>query len=388
MKNNIIKFICLVPLLFSIQGFANPINKIDFVGLNVISNTTLMAILPVKIGDQYNQNTSDEIIQSLFNTGYFSDINVSSNNDNLTITVSENPYIKYFIVNNIKSNWLDTQQRLIDSSSLDEYIESNELSAGNMYTKLKLSDFISLLKSKYTSAGFYNIHIEPNVEIDSQNRIGIDLEITQGKRATINSMSISGSSRFSEEDLLDLFTIGEADTILINFFTRKNEYTELEFNQGIELMMQHYFNSGYLDFSVVSVNTSLIDDNEKINIDIQISEGIQYKLGKISFHGELGNQSISNLNELLSIKSGDIFNRQSLVDDIQKIVDIYADQGYAFVTVTPTTNDFIDKPKVINPASETLSVIFGDNGKHARAAVSTNSLPLGAAVEIDAIFEI
>ena len=342
MKNIIIKFICLMSLLFSIQGFANPINKIDFVGLNVILSTTLMSILPVKIGDQYNQNTSDEIIQSLFNTGYFSDINVSSDNDNLTITVSENPYIKYFNVNNNKSNWLDTQQRLIDSTSLDEYIESNGLSAGNMYTKLKLSDFISLLKSKYTSAGFYNVQIEPNVEIDSQNRIGIDLDITQGKRATINSMSISGNSRFSEEDLLDLFTIGEADTILINFFTRKNEYTELEFNQGMKLMMQHYFNSGYLDFSVVSVNTSLIDDNEKINIDIQISEGIQYKLGKVSFHGELGSQSISNLNELLSIKSGDIFNRQSLVDDIQKIVDIYADQGYAFVTVTPTTQDFID----------------------------------------------
>ena len=346
MKNIIIKFICLVSLLFSIQGFANPINKIDFVGLNVISSTTLISILPVKIGDQYNQNTSDEIIQSLFNTGYFSDINVSSNNDNLTITVSENPYIKYFIVNNIKSNWLDTQQRLIDSSSLDEYIESNELSAGNMYTKLKLSDFISLLKSKYTSAGFYNVQIEPNVEIDSQNRIGIDLDITQGKRATINSMSISGNSRFSEEDLLDLFTIGEADTILINFFTRKNEYTELEFNQGIELMMQHYFNSGYLDFTVVSVNTSLIDDNKKINIDIQISEGIQYKLGKVSFHGELGSQSISNLNELLSLKSGDIFNRQSLVDDIQTIIDIYADQGYAFVEVNPITQDFLDTVNV------------------------------------------
>ena len=53
-----------------------------------------------------------------------------------------------------------------------------------------------------------------------------------------------------------------------------------------------------------------------------------------------------------------------------------------------STDSFTDQPKVINPASETLSALFGDNGKHARAAVSTNSLPLGAAVEIDAIFEI
>tara|TARA_B100000029_G_C17353761_1_gene879915 strand:- start:375 stop:836 length:462 start_codon:yes stop_codon:yes gene_type:complete len=53
-----------------------------------------------------------------------------------------------------------------------------------------------------------------------------------------------------------------------------------------------------------------------------------------------------------------------------------------------STDDFTEQPKVINPASELLSSVFGDNGKHARAAVSTNSLPLGVAVEIDAIFEI
>ena len=53
-----------------------------------------------------------------------------------------------------------------------------------------------------------------------------------------------------------------------------------------------------------------------------------------------------------------------------------------------STDDFTDQPKVINPASETLSAVFGDKGKHARAAISTNSLPLGAAVEIDAIFEV
>ena len=53
-----------------------------------------------------------------------------------------------------------------------------------------------------------------------------------------------------------------------------------------------------------------------------------------------------------------------------------------------STDTFTDQPKVINPASETLSFIFGENGKHTRAAISTNSLPLGAAVEIDAIFEV
>jgi len=53
-----------------------------------------------------------------------------------------------------------------------------------------------------------------------------------------------------------------------------------------------------------------------------------------------------------------------------------------------SSNDFKDQPKVINPASEIFASVFGDLGKHTRAAVSTNALPLGVAVEIDAIFEI
>ena len=53
-----------------------------------------------------------------------------------------------------------------------------------------------------------------------------------------------------------------------------------------------------------------------------------------------------------------------------------------------STEDFIDQPKVINGASDLIVSIFGDAGMHTRAAVSTNSLPLGVSVEVDAIFEL
>ena len=53
-----------------------------------------------------------------------------------------------------------------------------------------------------------------------------------------------------------------------------------------------------------------------------------------------------------------------------------------------STEDFIEQPKVINGASDIIAKIFGDFGKHTRAAVSVNSLPLGVAVEVDAIFEL
>ena len=53
-----------------------------------------------------------------------------------------------------------------------------------------------------------------------------------------------------------------------------------------------------------------------------------------------------------------------------------------------STDDFTDQPKVINGASDLIASVFGEAGMHARAAVSTNSLPLGVSVEVDAIFEL
>ena len=69
--------------------------------------------------------------------------------------------------------------------------------------------------------------------------------------------------------------------------------------------------------------------------------------------------------------------------DLEKVKNCVKITGFV-----NSTENFVDQPKVINAASELLTAVFGDNGKHTRAAVSSNSLPLGIAVEIDAIFEI
>ena len=75
--------------------------------------------------------------------------------------------------------------------------------------------------------------------------------------------------------------------------------------------------------------------------------------------------------------------KKALNGDLDKVKNCVKITGFV-----NSTDNFTDQPKVINPASETLSAVFENNGKHTRAAVSSNSLPLGAAVEIDAIFEI
>ena len=70
-------------------------------------------------------------------------------------------------------------------------------------------------------------------------------------------------------------------------------------------------------------------------------------------------------------------------DNLSKIKSCVKLTGYV-----NSTEDFIDQPKVINGASDLIAAIFGEAGMHTRAAVSTNSLPLGVSVEVDAIFEL
>ena len=81
----------------------------------------------------------------------------------------------------------------------------------------------------------------------------------------------------------------------------------------------------------------------------------------------------------------------NILAQVKKAMNGNLDEVKSCIKITGYVNssdDFTDQPKVINPASETLANLFGDKGKHTRAAISSNSLPLGAAVEIDAIFEI
>jgi len=75
--------------------------------------------------------------------------------------------------------------------------------------------------------------------------------------------------------------------------------------------------------------------------------------------------------------------KKACSDDLSKIKSCIKLTGFV-----NSSENFIEQPKVINGASDTITKVFGDKGKHTRAAVSVNSLPLGVAVEVDAIFEL
>ena len=101
----------------------------------------------------------------------------------------------------------------------------------------------------------------------------------------------------------------------------------------------------------------------KVGSDISIEEGIEAA-------------KLCVINIIAALKTG-------LEGDWDKLDSFVKLTGYV-----NSTDNFTDHPKIINGASDMISSIFGEIGKHTRAAISSNSLPLGASVEIDAIFEV
>ena len=151
----------------------------------------------------------------------------------------------------------------------------------------------------------------------------------------------------------------------------------------------------------------MISDNlKKLNIEIPnapnpVGSYVAYKIiGNLLFIS--GQLPIASDGKMIKGKVGNELTLEdaqkasklcviNILAQLKKAVNGNLDKVKNCVKITGfvnSTDEFKDQPKVLNSASEILSNVFGDNGKHARAAVSVNSLPLEAAVEIDAIFEI
>ncbi|MBE8189284.1 MAG: outer membrane protein assembly factor BamA [Candidatus Thioglobus sp.] len=332
MCKNIIKISLILGLFFSALANAAIIKSIEISGLNAISRGTVLSYLPVEVGDEYNQQISAKIIQTLYKTQFFKDIEVVQNKQILKITLQENPHIKYIEL-------LNYSDKVLDEERIDEILQSMDLVQGKIFNKKNLDTIVNQLQSAYIAKGYYSAKITKKIEIDNKNRVGIELDIFEGSVAKIDSMKISGNTIYDEDELLDLFDIGEADFFLLNYYTNKDSYSKIALDGGIEAMRSLYVNSGYLDFKASKINTELSDNKEKINIAIEVSEGQQYSVGKIEFSGNTLNQSVAELADIFAVKTGDIFKRKQVVKGIRAITNLFTDQGYAFAKIDPITTE-------------------------------------------------
>ena len=355
-------FILILIALFSIASKAEVIEKIEILGLDVISRGTVLNYLPLEVGDNINDSQLSEIKSIILQTNFFSNVDVKINDKSLQIKLIENPVIKYFEFKNFEED-------LVLNDKVVKSIKDNfKFNIGDIFSENKRNEIINSLKELYESKGFYQSKIQIKQNLDDKNRIGIEFVFDEGEQALIDSMEIIGSKYFSEDDLLDLFDIGAPDFFLINYFTERDHFSTAAFEAGIEKIKTKYLDSGFLDIKLLKNDFIYDQQTNSIKIKIPLTEGTQYRFDSINFSGNILGETKTYLESFFEIKNGDFFKRSLIVDGIKKLDVFYKNNGYAYSSIDSQVLSKIDSDLItinisINPDTRVYinRIIFTGN---------------------------
>jgi outer membrane protein insertion porin family len=327
-------------LLFSIGNFAiaaepainsqinpptvntNVIKKINIKGLKRIDIATVYNYLPYQVGNNFNSQSSDEIIHNLYDTGFFDNISIQFISSILTITVQEKP-----IIDNVKL----IGEKEFDDEKLLKSLKMNGLSSGQIFDRSILDNAIKALRSEYINRGFYGIKIDGVVNDLPRNRVQITINFTEGNVAKIEQINFVGNSHFSMGKLKSLMFLSTGNAL--SFWYKDNQYANDKLNGDLEKIRSFYLNNGFLDFKINSVQVQLNLSKTAVIITANVTEGHQYFFDKVEIAGDTRDVSKADLQKLISIEPGELFNESVLNNDIEEIKTELGNHGYAFAAV-------------------------------------------------------
>ncbi|MDH3980075.1 MAG: outer membrane protein assembly factor BamA [Gammaproteobacteria bacterium] len=343
------KLLRILLLLFIVSGSAHAfepfsVEDIRVEGLQRISAGTVFNYLPVKIGQTMDTAASVEAITALFKTGFFDDVFMERDGGVLVIFVKERAAIS-----SIK---LEGNQDLATDELL-EGLRQIGLAEGRVFDRSLLEKVEQELQRQYFSRGKYAVRINTTITPLERNRVGILIDISEGRVARIKQINIIGNHTFSDEELLDEFSLTTPS--FFSTFTRSDQYSKQALSADLEVLRTWYLDRGYLNFTVNSTQVSITPDKKDIYITVNLTEGEQYKIKVATLSGELVVPA-EEIFPLISINPGDVFSRKRVTEAVDRISSLLGDQGYAFANVNTV-------PELDEENNEVSLGFFVDPGK-------------------------
>ena len=322
-------------------AFAAPdqITELLISGNRRIETSAILNAVKSKVGEKLVEEKVDEDIKAVFALGYFSDIkaykNLTEKGINLTLTVTEKPVIRDISFNGNSA---------INTEKLKE---SFEIKTNSIYSSKEILKNIKKLKKMYSDEGYPNAEIEPQKESINQYDLKLTLKITEGDKILIRKISFEGNSAFNESTLKGLMETKQ--DWFLSWLTGAGVYKEDVLKNDMLLLTEHYMNNGYINFKIAEPKVTLATDKKALLVSVSMTEGERYSLGLVDFKGDLL-ESKEDLAKKVKMKSGEVFNRSQLRQEITSFTDMYADKGYAFANVTPLTT--------LNNQKKTIDIVF------------------------------
>ena len=314
----------LISLLLSTQLLAFDeflVSDIRIIGLQRVSTGSIFNVIPISVGDKIDSRKSNDIVKSLFSTEQFDDIQIGKDGNTLIITVTERPSISAIDISGNKA--LKTEQ-------LMESLDGVGIKEGEVYKRSTLEKVKSELVRSYASNGRYGAGVEIQEVIKPRNRIEINIEVDEGKSATIKKINIIGNEIYTNEELIDGFELSEGS--FFSFLANDNQYSREKLKGDIETLESFYRNRGYLKFSIESSQISLSRDKKSIFITFNINEGDKYKINDVDVVGDIPFEEAIYKDIVESLK--DTTYSQAQITGIEEyFINILGNRGYAFAEV-------------------------------------------------------
>ncbi len=308
------------------------VQKIQFQGLNRIPISSVIPDVPVKAGDELTPALSTQVINDLFATGYFRDVQLYNDHGTLVINVVELPTIASI---DYKGN------DLIKTDDLKTALTGIGLQVGNMFNQALINQVKQSLVQEYNAQGKYAVQVDIATQPEPNNRVGLTINISEGLYAKINSINIVGNHVFTDKQLRKQLPISTGG--LMAFFTKSNVYTQDKLGAALQALVDFYQNHGYIDVRVNSAQISLDPTYTKAFVTVSVVEGQQYRFSGFDIKGDLLVPKDQLMKLVFNIKPNQIYSKQIVTNNQQAIIDAFGNRGYAFVNVNPVPT--IDKDK-------------------------------------------
>ncbi|MCW5583207.1 MAG: outer membrane protein assembly factor BamA, partial [Gammaproteobacteria bacterium] len=314
------------------------VKKIEIQGLQRVSSATVESYLPIKRGQVLQQAKTAEILRSLYQTGFFEQVNLSRESNTLIIQVVERPTIGQLKISG---------NSVIPTDKLTTVMKSLDVAEGRVYNPSILEKIKQSLLNQYYQLGRYTARVDVNVTPMPRNRVLVKIDISEGLVAKVRRISIIGNHVFDESTLIkqmDVTTSG-----YITFITQTDRYSEEKLDSSLDKLRSYYMDRGYLKFEVKSAQAQVTPDRKSVYITIVVSEGQLYTVENVDVTGSTIVPR-EDLMKRIKIKPGAIFSRQKVLDSQKLIANAYGDKGYLFANISI-------RP-VVNEASRKVSLMF------------------------------
>jgi outer membrane protein insertion porin family len=327
------------------QAEGLPIAAIEIAGNRRVARDDVISYLREKVGHLFKVENLTGDVHALWDSGFFEDVQVDLSNSDRGVTLR-------FILRerpNIKEIQYEGNSE-IENDKLGEVIE---IKPNTILSLPAVRRTVQKIKDAYSEKGFFLAEVAYDILPQRENEVIVKFRITEHQPVTVRRIVFIGNEHVSDEELRDVIQTGNGGFFA---FGSGGPYRQDVFERDVLMMSALYYDKGYLSVQIGTPRVMLTQDRAGIDVAVAIHEGPRYKIRQLRVYerdadgrevAPLGGRQA--LQEMVSARSGDYFNRAQLIKDLQAVRTLYRDAGYANVEAEPETE--------LDPVHEQVDIV-------------------------------